>query len=226
MVDVDAAAGNARATVTQKGAGSCTLRSAAPLPRRPSRRAGAGGQHQLPAYRVTVEAYGSHTCYLGFVPSHNHTRSSGAAAPVTPTAQFSIHNYGGWYIVVDASRAGEVHDDPTYSGWTVMPPAASAYATTAVVPPVPAGGVVEFAVDYAAGTCRVAFYTPAAVEGGFVEAPHAKMELRFVATTAGTDGHMPLPARSVPTVPDSDVALYPAVEVFDESRNIWRFASV
>jgi hypothetical protein len=46
---------------------------------------------------------------------------------------------------------------------------------------------VEFAVDYYEGTCRVAFYTPAAVAGGFVEAPHAKTELRFVATAAGKD---------------------------------------
>jgi hypothetical protein len=68
---------------------------------------------------------------------------------------------------------------------------------------------VEFAVDYAAGTCRVAFYTPAVVAGGFVEAPYAKMELRFVATEA--DEQSKIPARSVPTLADSGVALYPAV---------------
>jgi hypothetical protein len=51
-------------------------------------------------------------------------------------------------------------------------------------PPVPEGSAVEFAVDYAAGTSRVAFYTPAAVAGRFVEAPYARMELRFVATDA------------------------------------------
>jgi hypothetical protein len=72
-----------------------------------------------------------------------------------------------------------------YCGWTVVLPDVSAYATTSTVPPVPAGDAVEFAVDYAAGTCRVAFYTPDAVAGGFVEPPHAKMELRFVATEAG-----------------------------------------
>jgi hypothetical protein len=106
-----------------------------------------------------------------------------------------------------------------------MPPAASAYATTAVVPPVPEGGAVEFAVDYAAGSCRVAFYTPAAVAGGFVEAPHAKMELRFVATAAGEDWRgVPIPARSVPTAADSNVALYPAVETYG-GGNVWRFSA-
>jgi hypothetical protein len=85
-----------------------------------------------------------------------------------------------------------------------------------MVPPVAAGGAVEFAVDYAANMCRVAFYTPAAVAGGFVEAPHAKMELRFVATPAEylpTWG--PIPARSVPTVAgDSCMQLHPAVTAF------------
>jgi hypothetical protein len=86
---------------------------------------------------------------------------------------------------------------------------------------------VEFAVDYDAGTCRVAFYTPAAVAGGFVEAPHAKMELRFVATEAGKSASgRPVPARSVPTAADSSVALYPAVEALTASGNVWRFAAV
>jgi hypothetical protein len=61
----------------------------------------------------------------------------------------------------------------------------------------------------------VAFYTPAAVAGGFVEAPHAKMELRFVATARH--------ARSVPTA-DSGVELYPAVEALAEG-SAWRFAA-
>jgi hypothetical protein len=114
-----------------------------------------------------------------------------------------------------------------YSGWAVMAPADSAHATTAEVPPVPAGGAVEFAVDYDAGTCRVAFYTPAAVAGGFVAEPHAKMELRFV-VTAGCDNSRALivPARIVPTSAHSGVALYPAAEVFSSSGTVWRFAAV
>jgi hypothetical protein len=90
---------------------------------------------------------------------------------------------------------------------------------------VPEGGAVEFAVDYAAGTCRVAFYTPAAVAGGFVEAPHAKLELRFVATAASEDEHArPLPARAVPTAADSGVTLFPAVEA-SSTGIVWRFAA-
>jgi hypothetical protein len=83
------------------------------------------------------------------------------------------------------------------------------------------GGAVEFAVDFAAGTCRVAFYTPAAVEGGFVEAPHAKMELRFVATETPQYRL----ARPVPTLADSGVELYPATATDDPVGAIWRFAA-
>jgi hypothetical protein len=75
---------------------------------------------------------------------------------------------------------------------------------------------VEFALDYAAGTCRVAFYTPTAVPGVFMEAPHAKMELRFVATAD--------PARSDPTAADSVVELYPAAATADGYAR-WRFAT-
>jgi hypothetical protein len=138
-----------------------------------------------------------------------------------------ILNYGGWWLKVYASHRGWV-DNTEVSGWAVMAPADSAYATTAEVPPVPAGGAVEFAVDYDAGTCRVAFYTPAAVAGGFVEAPHATMELRFVVTTAGDDPWSPrsVPERAVPTAADSGVALYPAVDTYEDSGNVWRFAAV
>jgi hypothetical protein len=94
------------------------------------------------------------------------------------------------------------------------------YATTPKVPRVTPGSAVEFAVDYAAGTCRVAFYTPAAVEGGFVEAPYAKMELRFVATEANGD----TPARTVPTLANSGVELYPAADSLNDGA-VWRFAS-
>jgi hypothetical protein len=163
---------------------------------------------------------------------------------ITPTAGHDICNYAGWCIDVRASSDGLVHPDTTFSGWTVMAPAhapgtaaaavgadeggmkaeaaesASAYATTTVVPPVPPGSAVEFAVDYAAGTCRVAFYAPEAVSGGFVEAPHAKMELRFVATKEEPY----IPARSVPTAEGSGVELYPAVET-GYAGTIWRFAA-
>jgi hypothetical protein len=70
---------------------------------------------------------------------------------------------------------------------------------------VPAGSAVEFAVDYAAAACRVAFYTPAAVAGGFVEAPHARMELYFVPTVA--DDARQLPARPIPTRAGAGVEL-------------------
>jgi hypothetical protein len=94
----------------------------------------------------------------------------------------------------------------------------SAYATTSKVPPVRPGSALQFAVDYAAGTCRVAFYTPAAVAGGFVAAPHAKMELRFVATGVKAA----VPARPVPTRSYSGVELYPAACTVGAGA-IWRF---
>jgi hypothetical protein len=84
-----------------------------------------------------------------------------------------------------------------------------------------AGGAVEFAVDYAAGTCRVAFYTPAAVAGGFVEAPYAKMELHFVANDASLLRNVR--ARPVPTLVRSGVELYPAAAASGAGA-IWRFA--
>jgi hypothetical protein len=223
--DVDAAAGDVRAKVTQAGSGFSTFRSAVPLPRNLTPHIVSEG-HQQPSYRVIVEAHGRNEfCRLGFVPSH-HTRGDGAATAVRPAIHYSIYDYGGWYIEVQASRASGAHD-AQYNGWTIMAPGDSAYATTTVVPPVPAGGAVEFAVDYAAGTCRVAFYTPAAVMGGFMATPHAKMELRFVATAAGKSASgRPTPARTVPTAANSGVALYPAVEAYAASGNVWRFAAV
>jgi hypothetical protein len=212
-VELDAASGDTRAILTQGGPGFCTLRSAAPLPR-----VGASRQ-QLPTYRVVVEAYAFRQwCYVGFVPSHH------AAAAVAPTPKYGIQHYGGWCIVVGAR---DVYDVAPDSGWTVIPPGTSAYATTDKVPPVPAGGAVEFAVDYASGTCRVAFYTPAAVAGGFSDAPHAKMELRFVATTGGTFfNEWPIPARSMLAAADSKVALYPAVATYNDSNYIWSFYAI
>jgi hypothetical protein len=68
------------------------------------------------------------------------------------------------------------------------------------------------AVDYAAGTCRVAFYTPAAVAGGFVETPYAKMELRFVATPPTVWEWGVVPARVAPTAAaGAGMKLYPAI---------------
>jgi hypothetical protein len=66
----------------------------------------------------------------------------------------------------------------------------------------------------------VAFYTPAAVMGGFAEAPNEKMELRFVAT----DAEVGLPARPVPTLADSGVELHPAAET-SYAGATWRFAT-
>jgi hypothetical protein len=244
-VDIDAATGT-RAHVTQPGQLCLTLRSAAPLPRRPAalpHAAAADGPHsrhrqqQLPAYRVIVEAYSrTHGCLLGFVPSHYVRADAGAddaAAAITAAVGNDIWNYGGWFIDVRAASPGAV-TGAKYTGWVVLEPSrgaaidpagnTSAFATTSKVPPVPPDSAVEFSVDYIAGTCRVAFYTPAAVAGGFVEAPHAKMELRFVATEADEDYEWSkIPARPVPTRADSGVALYPAVET-SRAGAIVRFA--
>jgi hypothetical protein len=98
------------------------------------------------------------------------------------------------------------------------------YATTAHVPPLPAGGAVEFAVDYAAGTCRVAFYKPPAVEGGFKKAPYAKMELRFLAMEAF--GGRKIPARLVPTAAASlGMEFYPAL-TSEAASAVYRFVGV
>jgi hypothetical protein len=212
--------------------GALTLRGAAPLPRRlPSTGAlppQLASAQQLASYRVVVEAYpvpvaGKETrwCNVGFVPSH----MSCDGALVTPVVGHNIHHYGGWWFQVGPAVTSAIDACVTVNGWKPLAPRAaatagdvaagntSAYATTSKVPPVPAGSAVELAMDYAAGTCRVAFYTPAAVAGGFVAAPHAKMELRFVATPAEVlSAWGTVPARSVPTAAaDSRMQLYPAV---------------
>jgi hypothetical protein len=218
ITTIDAATGT-RASAEQDGAGWLTLRSAAPLPRRPSSALAGDGrqQHRLPAYRVVIEECNSdHVWILGFLPSHYSSVDAGAAAAVTPITRREISRYGGWHIDVVASSHCLV-PDAKWSGWVALQPSdgaagdassdTSAYATTDEVPPVPEGSAVEFAVDYAAGTCRVAFYTRTAVAGGFVKAPYAKMELRFVATEATSS----IPARPIPTLADSGVELYPVV---------------
>jgi hypothetical protein len=221
-VDVDAATGmRAHVTENNGGAGSSlTLRGAVPLPRRPPPLLGANGrrQEQLPACRIVVDAYSDkyQWCLLGFLPSHAVYAGAAAAAAIIPGADRQMTEYGGWYII--ASSPAEYSD--LSHGWTALEPSDDGYATTSKVPPVPAGSAVEFAVDYAAGTCRVAFYTPAAVAGGFVEAPHAKMELRFVAAKA----IRAIPARSDPTLRHVDVELYPAATTCDAGA-VWRFAS-
>jgi hypothetical protein len=71
--------------------------------------------------------------------------------------------------------------------------------------------VMGLAVDYAASTCRVAFDMPTARRGGFVEASHAKMELRFVAATKNVEEKFDIQRGLSPAgfthgvvVPDSD----------------------
>jgi hypothetical protein len=213
------------AHVTQQGRSAFfTLRSAAPLPSRSALAAGRQQHSQLPLYRVIVEAYSKDGwCFLGFVPKQR----SDTAATVSGGA---IWDYGGWSIQVWPSRDGKV-EPSKYRGWTVLLPTpadgaadaavdTSAYATTAVVPPVLPGSAVEFAVNNVTGTCRVAFYAPKAVAGGFVEVPHARMELRFIETEA----HAGMPARSIPTAAGSTVELYPAV-MTGGADAIWRFAA-
>jgi hypothetical protein len=184
----------------------------------------------IEAYPDAVDGKNTQYCNVGFVPSHTSTD----CAPVAPVVGHNIRRYGGWWIQVQPTALKPFDAN---HGWVSLPPGPAAaaaaaaaagdapaaadgtstYATTDRVPPVPAGSAVEFAVDYAAGTCRVAFYTPAAVAGGFAEAPYAKMELRFVASAAEVLPKLgPVPARSVPTAAaDSRVQLqlYPAVAV-------------
>jgi hypothetical protein len=233
-VDIDSLT-QTRAHLKQHGrAGTMTLRGAAPLPR--CLPCTGTSPQQLPSYCVIIEAYpapdsdgNGQWCNVGFVPSHTSTDG----ASVTPVMGRGICNYGGWWIQLQPAAACGL-GRPTVVGWTPLLPRAAAgdavgaaltstYATSDEAPPVPAGSAVEFAVDCAAGTCRVAFYTPAAVAGGFLEAPHAKMELRFAATTArDVRDWGAVPARSVPTAASSRVQLYPAVEAAYAGA-VWRF---
>jgi hypothetical protein len=203
------AATSVRAHVMRDGDGYLTLRRAAPLS---SPAPVAGGRPQLPTCRVVVEAYDrTQSCRLGFV-----------AGGISPLLGQPIRKYGGWTIVLHAASAGHVGPNATWSGWTALNASCSVYCTTSTVPAVPAGSAVEFSVDYVAGTCRVAFYTPAAVAGEFMAAPYAKMELRFVATDA--DAASGIPARSVPTLADPATELYPAAET-SYAGATWRFAA-
>jgi hypothetical protein len=230
-VDIDPLT-HMRAQVKQRGSRCLTLRSAAPLPRRmPSIGA------SPPSYRIIIDAYPAPVdgkgewCNMGFVPSHTSTDG----ALVTPVVEHNICHYGGCFLQVQPTKPIQLNAGSAVHGWMPLLPRATAAgdaaaednsmsATTNEAPPVPPGSAVEFAVDYAAGTCRVAFYTPVAVAGGFVEAPHAKMELRFVATAAEV---LPtwgaIPARSMPTAAaDSRMQLYPAVAA-GYAGAVWRF---
>jgi hypothetical protein len=184
----------------------------------------------IEAYPAPADDTDTQWCVVGFVPSHTFTDG----ASITPVVGNSIHHYGGWWFTVNhAAPAHFSAGTIAVLGWRPLPVASagdtavddtSTYATTDVVPPVPAGSAVELAVDYAAGTCRVAFYSPAAVACGFVEPPYATMELRFVATPdEDVPGWGSVPPRSVPTAAaDSRVQLYPAVGA-DWAGATWRF---
>jgi hypothetical protein len=238
-VDIDSRTG-IRAHVTQVGCSlsyDLTLRSSMPLYRLPPTASSAPARKQLPSYRVVMEAYPANGCRVGFVPSYMGANST--YPDVVPGASLAL---GGWSFSLHATRSSTFSSNPLHDGWVVMAPGGatcgvnkapngfSTYATTATVPPLPAGGAVELAVDYAAGTCRVAFYTPKAVAGKFAAAPFARMELRFVATKKydGIPQHLwpsrrhDIAARSVPTEKDLTLHLYPAVTTF-EAGAIWRF---
>jgi hypothetical protein len=220
----------ARVTRMPRAGNLLTLRSSVPLIRLPLNTSAAVLRKRLPLYRVVVEAYPevARGCHIGFVPSHvggNSTHSR-----VSPKFGSSMMNTGGWWFIVQPEHSFAFFANPADQGWIAMTPREtassvnvapsdiSAYATTTIVPPLPAGGAVELAVDYAAGTCRVAFYMPQAVAGGFVAAPFAAMELRFVATERAFGR---IPARAVPTK-DPKVHLYPALGT-DDPGVVWRF---
>jgi hypothetical protein len=221
------ASGTGSATVKEFPHHCVTLWGAAPLQRPQEQQQ---QQAPLPSYCIIVTSYDeSNSCHIGFVPA---TALSGDVNTVIR----GIPDCGGWYIEVAPETFHPVQPK-LRSGWVPLRPenttdprngitsnrAFSAYATTAVVPPVPMGGAVQFAVDHAAGTCRAAFYMPMTVTGGFVEPPYATMELRFVATEADHDSC--IPSRSVPTA-DSGVGLFPAVTAIHVRGGAsWQFAS-
>jgi hypothetical protein len=214
----------ARARVTKKVRAALTLRSAFPLLRiLPA----ASSRKHLASYRVVIEEYNAKqpTCFIGLIPSHADPQAN---SPVSPMVGRNIAENGGWWIQVHATSAFAFFE-PVQRGWTVLVPRAqaggrppadvSAFATSFSVPAVPPGGAVEFAVDYAAGTCRVAFYSPDAVADGFVGLPYSTLELRFVETEAEGD----VPARSVPiAAAESRLVLYPAVSTEHDGTS-WRF---
>jgi hypothetical protein len=162
----------------------CTLRTTAPLPRPPSLVAA--------ACTFVVTKYASSNpgsawaCALGLIPSS-----------IAATAKKGIGGLSGFGINLHPTLS-LVSD--VFGAWAALPDAE--YATTAKIPPVPEGGAVRFMVDYAASTCRLAFYTPEAVAGGFAQPPYARMELRF---------NTPIP---------ETVSLYPAVSVFRQGVEV------
>jgi hypothetical protein len=225
-----------RAHVTSvKWVDGVTLRSSMPLYRLPPSISAAVPRKQLPSYRVVIEAYPAldSACDVGFV--HDQTGVDTADPNVDLRAILTVR---GWWFSVHAEQSFTPNRDPAYQAWVVMAPNGatgvpatnmSSYATTDIIPPLRAGGAVELAVDYAAGTCLVAFYTPEAVQGGFATAPFATMELRFVATEKfdkyapnSPFPHYDIAARPVPTETNATPQLYPAVSTNGPGA-IWRF---
>jgi hypothetical protein len=230
-VDIDLQTGM-RAHVTHiPGRGALSLRSSIPLIRLHQNISTTIPRRQLPTYRVVIEAYPEtiRGCSVGFIPSHKGANSTNSLVLVNTMWGYRISEAIGWWFPVQPERSF-AFSWPTSYGWSAMTPRnafrgvkappieTSSYATTESVPPLPAGGAVELAVDYAAGTCRVAFYTPEAVAGRFIAAPFATMELRFVAT----ERRGSIPARAVPTEADPGLQLYPAVATHSPGA-IWRF---
>jgi hypothetical protein len=119
-------------------------------------------------------------CPMGLLPS--------TAAP-TPTR--ALGGLGGYTVYPHPNGT-----HPPYGAWTPITNLEFANSMK-----VPEGGAVRFTVDYAASTCRLTFYTPAAVESGFIEPPYATTDLRFKATL-------------------DDVMLYPAVNVIREGSEV------
>jgi hypothetical protein len=181
-VDLDQS--GTRAHVTQRGYDTLTLRGARPLPHPP---------HATTAsFRVIIEDYGDNKyCTVGFVPDN-----------AEPVLGREICEYGGWYITVEP-----FHSRPLLDSGAFASSDADSDPEAFILPAVPPSAAVEFAVDYAAHTCRVAFYAPAKARD-FTAPPDGALELQFVPKAEYCSN----PARSDPTMAEGTcMALYPAV---------------
>jgi hypothetical protein len=149
------------------------------------------------SFRIIIEDYGDNNyCTIGFVP--------GDAEPVVGR---EICEYGGWYISVAPSHPRRLLGSCAFAPLLAPDDAHADASEFTMIPPVPPGAAVEFAVDYTAHTCRVAFYALAKARD-FTAPPDDKMELRFLPT----EEYGANPARSDPTTAGGTcVALYPAV---------------
>jgi hypothetical protein len=174
------------------------VRTAAPLPRPPRRIDAAPTREVTPATCTFVivkyapkddgvwdctpkDDGGVWHCAIGLLPS---------TAAARPTR--SLGHLGGCTVYPHPNGA-----HPPGGWWT--PFANSEFANSMKVPQ---GGAVRFTVDYAASTCRLACYTPAAVANDFAQPPYATTELFF---------NTPIP---------DDVTLYPAVNVMHEGFEV------